>query len=272
VEMNSLKWCMWVLFMCLAFAGIPLRAQDRPLASPGPVSVLFVGNSLTYYNAMPSLVAEVLRNSNPSLRIQSELLAQGGAHIRDHLNAGVLERTLRLRHFNVVVFQELGGFPECPSDFPGCLDSPDAVTAITALIRKYGARPIWFSTWQSSQVSQLRLSNRASSLAHGLRLEMVDVGATLTRYSELEPEAEVLRSDGHPQPLGSWIAAEVIARAIRPLGSPGTASMKACGPDWASHDLKLSSLASSQQQPAQRCFRISADEMRTVNKLVHADG
>jgi aryl carrier-like protein len=83
---------------------------------------LLVGNSLTYYNAMPNMVAEIFRDSEPRLDIQSDLLAEGGATIRAHLNAGAVQRQLRAKHYDVVVFQELGGFPECPSDFRGCVD------------------------------------------------------------------------------------------------------------------------------------------------------
>jgi hypothetical protein len=87
---------------------------------------------------------------------------------------------------------------------------------MASLIRDSGARPIWFSTWQLSREMLASLSGGARALADRLHLRLADVGAVLTRYADLFPGAPWLRTDGHPQPLGSWVIAEVIANAIQP--------------------------------------------------------
>jgi hypothetical protein len=236
-------------------------------ANGQPVRVLFVGNSLTYFNAMPSLVGKILANSIPRIDMRSEMLAQGGATIRDHLIAGVVQRTLKATHFDVVVFQELGGFPACPSDFRGCSDSPNAIEEMVSVIKAAGARPIWFSTWQPSRDAQERLSAGAESLARKLHIDVADAGALIYRYIDENPAAPILRSDGHPQPLGSWIIADVLASMIQPHTWRGSGSIEVCGPEWRGHELKFTMLSSRQKQPPQACFSLPRQQMMEIQKL-----
>lgn len=257
----------------LAFLTMGLHAYGQTYTSDRTVRILFVGNSLTYTNAMPNMVAEIFRDSKPRLEIQSDLLVEGGATIRSHLQAGAVQRELRAKHHDVVVFQELGGIPECPSGFRGCADSPKAIAEMASLIRDSVARPIWFSTWWSSRELQTRLSGGARSLADKSHLEVADVGAVLTRYADLVPGAPLLRSDGHPQPLGSWVIAEVIATAIQPHVWSGRPSAQACGPDWTSIRLHIDRLASLQTvPPEERCFGISGEQMLAIQKLERVGG
>jgi hypothetical protein len=266
-------WCAWVAaaFAVLTFLAMGQHAYAQTYTSGQTVRILFVGNSLTYYNAMPNMVAEIFRDSKPTLEIQSDLLAEGGATIRAHLDAGAVQRELRAKHYDVVVFQEVGGFPECPSDFRGCVDSPKAIAVMASLIRDSGARPIWFSTWQSSRELQASLSGSARSLADKLHLQLADVGAVLTRYADLVPGAPLLLADGHPQPLGSWVIAEVIANAIQPHVWRGFGSAMACGPDWTSIGLHIDSLASLQNAAPVRCFGISGEHVRAIQRLERRD-
>jgi hypothetical protein len=243
------------------------HAYGEAYTSGQTVRILFVGNSLTYYNAMPNMVVEIFRESEPRLEIHSDLLAQGGATIRSHLEVGAVQRELGAKHYDVVVFQELGGFPECPSEFRGCADSPKAIGELASLIRDSGARPIWFSTWQSSRELQAKLSRGAKSLAEKLQLEVADAGAVLTRYEDLIPGTLLLMPDGHPQPLGSWIIAEVIASAILPHVWRGSAPAKACGADWTSIGPHIDGLASLQNGAPVRCFGISGWQVRAIQRL-----
>jgi hypothetical protein len=267
-------WRGWVAtaFGAITFLAMALHAYGQAYTSGQTVRILFVGNSITYYNAMPHMMTEIFRDSEPRLKIQSDLLAEGGARIRSHLDAGAVQRELRARHYDVVVFQELGGFPECPSDFRGCVDSPSAIAEMASLIRDSGARPIWFSTWQPSRELQAKLSGGARSLADKLHLEIADVGAVLTRYADLVPGAPLLRSDGHPQPLGSWVIAEAIATAIQPHVWRGPGSAKACGPDWTSIGLHIDSLASLQNAAPVRCFGISGAQVLAIQRLERVGG
>ena len=84
--------------------------------------VLFVGNSLTYYNDVPGLVRQMSRSADQSVDIDVEMLAAGGASIAQHIQAGHLQRYLRDGDFDFVVFQDIGGWPICPPEFPGCAD------------------------------------------------------------------------------------------------------------------------------------------------------
>ena len=111
--------------------------------------VLFVGNSLTYVNDLPAAFATIYQASQPDVEVETEMLAQGGALLREHLDAGALQALLAREHFDIVVLQELGGLPLCPHDFPPCKDSPQALRDAIAVVRAANSRPVWFATWQA---------------------------------------------------------------------------------------------------------------------------
>lgn len=143
---------------------------------------------------------------------------------------------------------------------------------MASLIRDSGARPIWFSTWQLSREMLASLSGGARALADRLHLRLADVGAVLTRYADLFPGAPWLRTDGHPQPLGSWVIAEVIANAIQPHVWRGAGSAKACGPDWTPIGLHMDILASLQNTAPVRCFELSGEQVLAIQRLEHVGG
>lgn len=64
-------------------------AQTRPPTE----RVLFVGNSLIYYNDLPSQFAQ-LASLALGRRVEAEMLARGGAHISQHVAAGEVQREL----------------------------------------------------------------------------------------------------------------------------------------------------------------------------------
>jgi hypothetical protein len=103
----------------ISLAWIALVFMGNIAVGRTAVRVLFVGNSLTYYNAMPDMVAQIGRTSNRRIDFTIDMLAQGGATIRDHLIDGELSRELAKQHYDFVVFQEVGGFPLCDEGFPG---------------------------------------------------------------------------------------------------------------------------------------------------------
>jgi hypothetical protein len=131
------------------------------------ISILFVGNSLTYFNAMPSMVRELAEQASPPQQVRVELIASAGATIREHLMAGTAQRLFTSHHYDFVVFQEVGGFPLCSEDFPGCTDSPAAIAELVQQIKRAGAVPVWYSTYVD-QADQESLSELVEKSATGL--------------------------------------------------------------------------------------------------------
>jgi hypothetical protein len=232
------------------------------------VRVLFVGNSLTYVNDLPATFATIYQAAQPDTRVETEMLAQGGALLREHLDAGALQSLLARERFDVVVLQELGGLPLCPRDFPPCKDSPDALRDAAAAVRAAGGRPIWLATWQALPSAQEELSRRVSTLARELQIDTVDVGAAIQRVAP-NTRRHLLVADGHPQPLGSWLAATALVARITGKPLPQAVPPASCGRTW--KRLSMTSPASLQAAEAAQCFQPSAARWRGLKSAIRVD-
>jgi hypothetical protein len=251
------------LLLMIVFA-LPLAAG----AEQRVVRVLFVGNSLTYVNDLPAVFATIYQASQPDTKVETEMLAQGGALLREHLDAGTLRSLLARERFDIVVLQELGGLPLCPADFPPCKDSPQALRDATAVVRAANSRPVWFATWQALPSAQEELSRRVSTLARELHVDTVDVGAAMQRVAP-NMRRHLLVADGHPRPLGSWLAAAALVANIIGTTLPKIVPPASCGATW--KQLNLTTPASLQVTEAAECFQPSAAQWRAVRAAIRID-
>jgi len=195
------------------------------------------------------------------------MLASGGALIRDHIDSGHLQRILATQHFDVVVLQELGGFPLCAADFHGCADSPRALKEAVAFVRIAGARPILYGTWQPDPNLQPELSRAAREIATDLDADFADIGGAI--HGVNDTKTPMLDAKGHPSPAGSWLAALVLVKAITMHDLPPTAPSPICEPDWTGTGPSEDSLASTQPQPPTRCFSLTKDLSKELQRVAN---
>jgi len=233
------------------------------------IRVLFVGNSLSYYNNLPGMVEAIYESSRPHSTMHTEMLASGGALIRDHLNAGHLAQVLATNRFDVVILQELGGFPNCPTEFRGCADSPAALHEAISLIRAAGARPIVFGTWQATPESQRALSAATKELAGRLQVDVADVGAAMQSVLA-SANLKTFDDSGHPLPLGSWLAAIVLTKAITMTDIRPNPPAPVCQADWTGHGPSENSLAARQEQPPVKCYSLSRADFNRLRAAADA--
>jgi hypothetical protein len=233
-----------------------------PAMAHDTIRVLFVGNSLTYYNDLPGMVRAVYKSTIPNAIITTEMLASGGALIRDHLDRGHLKKVLATQHFDVVVLQELGGFPQCAVDFFGCADSPSALQEAVSLVRRAGARPILFGTWQANPTIQADLSRTTREMAKNLHAEVADIGGAI--YAVNGNNIPMLDGSGHPLQAASWLAAMVLVKTMTVHALPAVAPAQICEPDWTGTGPSEDSLASLQAQPQTKCFLLSETLFREL--------
>ncbi len=241
-----------VLSLCLATTLSYVRAEEG-----NELRVLFIGNSLTYYNGVPELVGQISRLEGSSKHIQVELLAAAGATIAQHLAADSLQRHLAEGSFSYVVFQEMGGWPICPPEFPGCSESVESIESLSELVSKAGAEPVWYSTYQRIPALQEALSEEARQIAGRLGIGLADVGAAWTYYESVAGRNAPFIEDGHPNELGSLIAAAVIFQAISgPANISDLSLQELCFRKWQGSGLQKERLASGQQLPEHKCKNI----------------
>lgn len=241
-----------------------------PAAAAGKtLRVLFVGNSLTYYNDLPATFATVYQATVPGTTVEADMLAQGGARLRERLRDGRLAALLSRHHYDVVVLQDLGGFPDCPPDFPGCSDAPRALREAVSLVRAAGAQPLWFATWQRHPEAQRALSRHGSALARDVGVEMADVGAAMQRVPSPLRERLLQDDGGHPAPSGTWLAAAALTRSLAGALTEATPP-RSCGLDWRGH-LKATALASAQRRGNAACHAVDAAQWRVLRAAAHPE-
>lgn len=94
------------LSFCLNCASPVAVENEMPSFEPGmkAIRVLFVGNSLTYTNNMPVLLAELAAMDQVTLT--SVMIAPGGYSLEDHWNDGVAKQEMLRGPFDIVIGQQ----------------------------------------------------------------------------------------------------------------------------------------------------------------------
>ena len=181
--------------------------------------ILMLGNSFTFTNEMPQMLAALTGG-------EVACHARGGARLSEQLNpdTGLGTRTqaaLAGERWDYVVLQETSHGPiTAPKSFFA------SVERLCEQIRTNGAVPVLFATWAyqrggaklaakswdyDGMADQLATAYRKAALDN--RALLADVGGRFYRWPD--PGALYAADGVHPSELGSHIAAETIADAIR---------------------------------------------------------
>jgi hypothetical protein len=184
-------------------------ASTGPGTTTGAIRVLFIGNSLTYTNELPTLVTALAAASGKT--VETEMLAYPNYALIDHWTAA--ERAVvKNGHFKYVILQQ------GPSSLEVNRDSLRLWTALWAPeIRAAGATPALFAVWpEAARMFAFPDVNTSYKLAaQDVNGVFLPVGDTwLEVWSEV-PSAELYGPDGyHPAIAGTYAAAVVIVALI----------------------------------------------------------
>lgn len=189
-----------------------------PATAEPPSRVLFIGNSLTYWNELPWLVEAMA--AAKGLLLSSEVVTRADASLEDHWNPSIRER-IRGGGFKYVVLQQ------GPSSLPESRRNLREWTQRFAEeIRAAGAIPALYMVWPDR-------SRRAffPQVIESYRLANADVKGVLLPAGEawlasweLEPGLDLYGPDNfHPSRLGTYAAAATILSGLTgasPIGLP----------------------------------------------------
>src|SRR5580765_739672 len=125
-----------VAVLSLAGSGAQAGAANQP-----KLRVLFVGNSLTYVNDLPAVVAG-LGAASKLPDVEYRMLAPGGWSIEDHWTIGDAPQVLASGRWDAVVLQQgPSALPESQVNFrTWAMRAADDA-------RKHGARPALYQVW-----------------------------------------------------------------------------------------------------------------------------
>jgi hypothetical protein len=202
-------------------ASLPLTRSVRQTVTRTPrdpkvIRLLFIGNSLTYFNEMPELTQRIATREPRPLRVDQ--VTWSGMSLEQHWEKGEALKRLWLHHWDYVVLQERSGVD--PIDRYDNFAKWVKVFADQA--RKSGAKPLLYQTYDLHN-RRAELTSAFERAARNAEVQLVPVAKA--RYALLDRKAiDHLDDDGlHPNLAGAYlIACEVYAMIYgkSPVGLP----------------------------------------------------
>ncbi len=196
-------------------------------AAPGPLRVLFVGNSHTYVGDVPALVQQIAAARGVQLEVDS--VTAGGATLESHIKTGTVQKRLAGGAFSAVILQEQSGRQVLEID-----QYEASARTLAALARAKNTRVFIYMGWtrqdlvESSGYTQQNWTDSAVRVARAVKAGIAPVGEAWLYVKRRDPALgrRLQDSDGnHAALAGSYAAAATIFNALTGV-SPVNAAAK----------------------------------------------
>ncbi len=215
---NALRVSLGLLCALPPIAGCLKAAASGP-SGPGS-GILFIGNSLTYWNDLP-LIVQAVFDAAGGAKYDAGMVAFPDVSLEDHWLDGTARNQIDRGGWQIVVLQQ------GPSSLP---DSRvllrDYVGRFSERIKAIGARPALYSVWpsQSRQGDFDRAIESYQLAADDVGGIYFPVAAAWRAAWRRDSTAALYSPDGlHPSVAGSYLAALVMYGVIAdktPVGLP----------------------------------------------------
>lgn len=185
------------------------RTEKRRPRDPKEISVLFLGNSLTYFNQMPQMT-HVLGNREPRpLRVES--VTRSGVNLDQVWNDTEALKRLWQQRWDYVVLQGGGGGV-------GPLNKPDvfekSLVRLTNEVRRSGATPLLFMTWPRDPATAEQHIAASQAMVKRANLRVAPVGIAWIALEKSGAVRNLLWDSVHPNAFGSYLIACTVYSAI----------------------------------------------------------
>lgn len=212
--MRHIRICIiaWLTLAHLPIQAIADTAPTQAGVTTGPLHVLFIGNSYTYVNKMPSILSALAASANSPRRIQTQMVAEPAATLQLLWEKGAAEEAIRGRKWDFVVLQEQSVLPTVEPERMNYY-----ARKFDYVIKKNGARTVLFLTWarRGNPEMQRELNNAYLNLARELGAQIAPVGPAWQLALAAAPSTQLHMEDGsHPTPAGSYLAACVFFHVV----------------------------------------------------------
>ena len=165
--------------------------------------MLFIGNSFTTKNDLPTLLSE-MAEAGSGITIESKVISAGGASLRRHWNAGAAS-TITCAKWDYVVFQEQSTLPVKNSD-----RFHENVREFIPAVKESGGETVLFMTWarRKEPENQSLLTDSYNKIGKELGAHVVPVGTAWQTLLAKHDKPVLHAEDGsHPTVAGSYLAA-----------------------------------------------------------------
>ena len=188
------------------------------------MKILFVGNSYTYFNDMPSLFAGICKENGVDVRVDA--VTKGGysfAHYVSEENEKGIELRAKLAEnsYDYIILQEQSVRPaESPDTFL------DGARRLCAMVRENGAKPVFYQTWGRREDHKVLADHgwtrdEMHAMLKASYVRAAEENAALLVYAGDAFDAayrageEVYHNDGtHPSAVGSAVVARAFYDAL----------------------------------------------------------
>ncbi|HEX5714807.1 MAG TPA: hypothetical protein VF179_01535 [Thermoanaerobaculia bacterium] len=218
--------CRWMLTVLCGCAAVFLIARpDAEAGKPGGRRVLFIGNSFTYSNDLPSII-EALAAATGQERFLHEEVVYGGYSLEDHWNDGQAMKAIAKGGWEIVVMQH------GPSAWEGRPTMYEYAPRFAKEIRRVGARPALYMVWpEKDRLDDLdRCSQTYRTAAEMIDGLLFPGGEAWQEAWKLDPKLPLYSFDDlHPSKTGSYLVALVMYEQIyrkSPIGLPSQLKLR----------------------------------------------
>ena len=216
-SLSSRRARLFLLFLLFLLAALPSSGsvEERPASS----SVFFIGNSYTYYNDLPGMVAELAAAADPPLTLEVSSETQPGYSLDIHWRNQQSRSFLGNRTWDVVILQEQSQAP---------LRKKDRMLEHSRLfaetVRARGGRVVLYMTWAPERRPAVieGLAAAYEEVGTAIGAEVAPVGRAWQKVRAERPDIVLYRPDGsHPDVAGTYLAACVLLAEIHGLDPRG---------------------------------------------------
>lgn len=196
--------------------------EDANACAEPCTKVLFIGNSHTLVNDLPSQFEQLARSGGRNVEV--EMLAREGTTLEGHVATADTAPLIASRDWDFVVLQE--GSEVVTIDLLRQQHMTPALNTLVPMIREAGAKPLLFSAWgfrngiatdglTSYERMQAAMTAGYDQAAGEWGLPVAPVGAAWQRAVNGSSALELWAEDGvHASPAGTYLAAGVFYASI----------------------------------------------------------
>jgi lysophospholipase L1-like esterase len=196
--------------LSLIIASALFMVASQPDPSRRELSVLFIGNSLTYANDLPGLVKKIAFEKGVVLR--ADMVAYANYALEDHWKDGEIQRLIAAEKYHFVIAQQ---GPSSQEDGRRMLI--EYSQRLSKLCARHGCELALFMVWpaRSNHHAFEQVSTNYRDAATSAGALLCPVGEKWKAYMESTGDYSYYARDGfHPTLKGSRAAAEVIVEVI----------------------------------------------------------
>lgn len=223
------------LFLLTLFTTLTSYSQDS-------LSVLFIGNSYTYVNDLPTLFLNVTQSLGDNATIDSK--SNGGYTFQNQLTDPLTHTKIGSQAWDFVVIQGQSQEPSFPYDQVNTNTLPPAVQlADSVYANNYCSQVMYFMTWgrqvgdpqwdsiNTFDKMNVRLRNAYLRISDSAEASVSPVGVAWKYVRDNYPTINLYSGDGsHPSMEGSYLAACTFYASLfrkSPVGATYTAGLSA---------------------------------------------